>query len=954
MAAANTAQASLILKAIDEVTAPARHAMASLAKLNAEFRHLNAVEITKPQREFQAVASAITRDVQRVEHQTRQMRQSFHAMTPPSFNVAGMVGRLTAIAGAYISLREGIDGTIGAAREQNAAMAEIAIKTGLSDAAVVQFHQRLADLAPTVNQTTSALIGGIDVMTTLGLSAKDASEAIPAIGRAATGAGARIEDLAAATVAAVQNAKVAPAEITKLLDVMTSAGNAGAVELRDLAQFLPQLTASAQALGIEGVNGVADLSAALEIARRGAGTASEAATNTANFLGKIASPEVRKNFKKFGVDVTKELERAHERGISPIEHFIKLIDKKTKGGRADLLGQLFGDKQVTDFVRPMIADFREYLRIRDEAARATGTVATAYARRMQTAEQKMAAFRIRMENLGAAIGEHLLEPIGDVADHLAGLFDSVSERATVFDTFAASARGLLKGLGFNGADLSFQLKGIEDALLGPVEGAEEAADRIGAAFERFRQIGADVRAFLDACGDVIASVERFTGLDPAKANAVLGAVAGAGAKLAAVAVGITAAATAIRSMAAALYLISGAKLGVSVLRSVASLAGIGSAAKMIEAAVPAAPAGAPAATTSTAAAPVAGASVIPLASAIALGGAVLSEANRRFVAALDKQQRATLQGPVAGALAPDLAFGAAIVDASESGQPPTRDPWGEWVASWFKAAPEINPAVIKAAQTERAQLQAAVAALEAGPTLLPGPSRPTTADLPGKAADDRAAPARPAAAVPTIAPVVDVSRAMSDLSAFADKLADDLTLTVRPALDTAAMTHAQADALAASRAMRADLGITARPVVDTSSIDAALARTRALAAAIAGIGGVQAPATSPAAANTLPFGGPRAKGGRVRRGLSYLIGEEGPEIMTAGADGFVTPNHALGGRGAPHVTLHAPITMHLKVEGGGNAEAIAERVLAKAAGKLEEALLRSRQVLFGGTQNFEY
>jgi TP901 family phage tail tape measure protein len=42
--------------------------------------------------------------------------------------------------------------------------------------------------------------------------------------------------------------------------------------------------------------------------------------------------------------------------------------------------------------------------------------------------------------------------------------------------------------------------------------------------------------------------------------------------------------------------------------------------------------------------------------------------------------------------------------------------------------------------------------------------------------------------------------------------------------------------------------------------------------------------------------GARALGGPVLRGMSYLVGERGPEIFTADGDGQITPNDALGGR----------------------------------------------------------
>lgn len=41
----------------------------------------------------------------------------------------------------------------------------------------------------------------------------------------------------------------------------------------------------------------------------------------------------------------------------------------------------------------------------------------------------------------------------------------------------------------------------------------------------------------------------------------------------------------------------------------------------------------------------------------------------------------------------------------------------------------------------------------------------------------------------------------------------------------------------------------------------------------------------------------RAAGGPVSRGRSYVVGERGPELVTMGGSGYVTPNHALGGGG---------------------------------------------------------
>lgn len=56
------------------------------------------------------------------------------------------------------------------------------------------------------------------------------------------------------------------------------------------------------------------------------------------------------------------------------------------------------------------------------------------------------------------------------------------------------------------------------------------------------------------------------------------------------------------------------------------------------------------------------------------------------------------------------------------------------------------------------------------------------------------------------------------------------------------------------------------------------------------------------------FGGARAGGGPVQSGKSYLVGENGPEVVRMGGDGTVIPNDALGGGGrtvAVHLTLNA-------------------------------------------------
>jgi len=58
------------------------------------------------------------------------------------------------------------------------------------------------------------------------------------------------------------------------------------------------------------------------------------------------------------------------------------------------------------------------------------------------------------------------------------------------------------------------------------------------------------------------------------------------------------------------------------------------------------------------------------------------------------------------------------------------------------------------------------------------------------------------------------------------------------------------------------------------------------------------------------FGGAREKGGTVTGGKTYLVGEKGPELFSAGRTGTITPNNAMGGglTYAPVVTIQGGAT----------------------------------------------
>jgi len=130
------------------------------------------------------------------------------------------------------------------------------------------------------------------------------------------------------------------------------------------------------------------------------------------------------------------------------------------------------------------------------------------------------------------------------------------------------------------------------------------------------------------------------------------------------------------------------------------------------------------------------------------------------------------------------------------------------------------------------------------------------------------------------------SRITAEASAANDN-AQDAINTMLAGMDRLAGGVAQEGAAAVSAAdavgssISDNISVTAMPVIDTSSIDAARTKVDALSRSLQSMPSTAVTATSSALA------GARASGGPVKAGGSYLVGEEGPEIVTFGQDGFV-------------------------------------------------------------------
>ncbi len=346
-----------------------------------------------------------------------------------------------AIATTY-ALKTALESPIKAATEFETTMLDLGQKAEFSKSQIAEFGKKIRDLAPQVNQTAQEVAKGYDVLVGAGLNSKLAEGIMPTLAKTATAYRAEIADLADTGMAAIQNLRVKVEEMPAVMDTLAAAGKAGAFELKDMAQYLPGISAQAESVGMKGTRAILELGTALQIVRKGAGDSSEAATNLRNVLQKMTSPETVNHFEKVaGVDLKKALSFYEKKGLTPLEAIVKVtkdIIDKNKGKIK--ISDLFSDMQMQLGMASMVSHYEEWKKIREDVAKgAGGMVEKDFADRLETMQSKMNALTVQWENFKISLG-------GAIAPALLPLLTSLTKMATRISDLSEKYPELTRGI----------------------------------------------------------------------------------------------------------------------------------------------------------------------------------------------------------------------------------------------------------------------------------------------------------------------------------------------------------------------------------------------------------------------------------------------------------------------------------------------------------------------------
>lgn len=320
------------------------------------------------------------------------------------------------------------------------------------------------------NQAQDEIGRGMSILVAGGIQeAKELERYAPVMSKAATATRASMDDLGSVMIALKDSLKIGASESEQAINMLAYAGKRGQFEIRDMAKWLPSLSPSFQALGVTGKEAVAEIGAALQIARKGAGSNDEAANNFRNFLNKITSPDTLKDFEKAGINLKGSMMNLRAKGFTPVQAMLEVITQymsaKGPAASAELqktlavkddaereqalrrlseaykLGELFQDMQAMNFIRPAIANMGEMKDIKQGSMGAADKdlLGADFKKRTETANEQFKAFKIGLMEIGLTIGDALLPPLNE-------LLQTIMPVVLSFGTWAKEHPGLVRGI----------------------------------------------------------------------------------------------------------------------------------------------------------------------------------------------------------------------------------------------------------------------------------------------------------------------------------------------------------------------------------------------------------------------------------------------------------------------------------------------------------------------------
>lgn len=358
----NGANAQRLKSDLRETASTARRTRAGLDDTRRSARQLDQQRLARLRGELRQTQG----DVRRLKERFDELGRTRGAMRETGAAAGLMAGAATRAWGALAAFMSvdavvrGMGRIADGYREIDRAAAQAATTAEMRDPkAVEQIMRSDAVLNERYGLTRRVVADTRNTFAAGGFSLADQDKVLDPTLKTAKAKGADPNNVAQAAMAFIENMGLRPEQLPQAYDAMAKGMNLGRFEVDAMSRYFPQLGAQYAALGGDGLKGITELIALAQVVRKGSGTQEEAATNFQNILTKITSPDTIKNFQEQGVDLEAVVKEARKNGTHPL---LAVVDKAMEmtGGDEFRIGELFGDMQAKNALRPLI-QFRELL-----------------------------------------------------------------------------------------------------------------------------------------------------------------------------------------------------------------------------------------------------------------------------------------------------------------------------------------------------------------------------------------------------------------------------------------------------------------------------------------------------------------------------------------------------------------------------------------------------------------
>ncbi|WP_438752064.1 phage tail tape measure protein [Pararhizobium sp. O133] len=260
-------------------------------------------------------------------------------------------------------------------------------------------------------------ISALDTLVSSGLSLKEAMAFLPSILATTQATGAQAEDIANTAIKASSALKLEAKEMQRAFDEMVAGGKAGQFEMKDMASFIPELANSFASLGYSGHDGLKELIAILQTLREDTGSAEAAATQAQNIFGKMFSGDTAAKFKKFGIDLRKEMTAAKAAGEDAVSAFVRLSQEAIKGDLTKL-PLLFTDQEFRLGMQSLMTSGDSYRKFIEavNSTKVDGTVLRDVGTVLTDTQASIDRMSASWEKLKTSFGGAIAKPAGSAMD----------------------------------------------------------------------------------------------------------------------------------------------------------------------------------------------------------------------------------------------------------------------------------------------------------------------------------------------------------------------------------------------------------------------------------------------------------------------------------------------------------------------------------------------------------